>query len=230
MLIQRKKQTPDPATATQTKLHSIHGLLRGRAFEGQFVARAKTYRFAFNPTTAAIVDQKLTLSGRLRLNSSQGEQVVLENVNAKLLATQGGVGGSPVRRQLLTGTAQTAQTSTSEQKMEQERGPETELQPGLHAFESPKSDSLGRPNVESTDTQAFVGVLYFQLSPLSSQALRIPLDMSAVQLNGRLAPTDDVARDLQLVFSDLVLALGGKQPDESTVQQNLEVLNRIFKS
>jgi hypothetical protein len=229
MLMQRKKQRPVATPGAQTRLHSIHGLLRGRAFEGQFVARSKTYKFAFGPTAAAIVDRRLTLSGRLRLNSLQGEQVV-EDVKAKLLATQGGVGGSPVRRQLLTGTAQTAQTATSEQKMEQERGPETELQPGLHAFESPKSDAFGRPNVESTDTQAFVGVLYFQLSPLTSQALSIPLDMSAVQLNGRMAPTDDVARDLQLVFSDLVLALESKQPDENTVKQNLEILNRIFKS
>src|SRR5258708_22998405 len=39
---------------------------------------------------------------------------------------QGGVGSSPLRRQLLTGAPQTSQTSTSDQKMEQEKGPETD--------------------------------------------------------------------------------------------------------
>ncbi len=206
-------------------MHTIHGLLQGRAFAGQFAVLDKAYRFAFIPKTAAIVDQRLTLSGQLRLNTG-----VVENVKAKLLATQGGVGVSPVRRQLLTGTAQTAQTATPEQKMEQERGPETELQPGLHSFAPPKFDEWGRPNVESTGTLAFVGVLYFQLSPIADKTLGIPLDMSAVQLNGRLAPTDDLGRDLQLAFSDLVLALDRKQPDAGMVQQNLETLNRIFRS
>jgi hypothetical protein len=229
MLTQRKKQTLASTTSAQTKLHSIHGLLRGRGFEGQFEARGQTYRFVFGPAAAAIVDQRLTLTGPLRLKSPRGEHVV-ENVKAKLLATQGGVGSSPVRRQLLTGTAQTAQTATSEQKMEQESGPETELQPGLHAFESPKLDELGRPNVESTGLQAFVGVLYFQLSPIVEKSLNIPLDMTAVQLNGRMAPTDEVARDLQLLFSDVVVALDNKPLDENKVQLSLEMINRILGS
>ena len=225
MLTQRKKLTSMSSSSEQAKLHTIHGLLRGNLFEGQFEARGKTHRFAFIPTAATVVEQRLVLSGRLRLNAS-----VVEDVKATLRATQGGVGVSPVRRQLLTGTAQTAQTATPEQKMEQERGPETELQPGLHAFEPPKLDKLGRPNVESTGTLAFVGVLYFQLSPIVNKTFDIPLDMSAVQLNGRLAPTDDIGRDLQLAFSDLVLGLDGKQPDERLVQESLEVLNRIFRS
>ena len=225
MLTQRKKLTSMSSSSAQAKLHTIHGLLRGNLFEGQFEARDKTHRFAFIPTAATVVEQRLVLSGRLRLNAS-----VVDDVKATLRATQGGVGVSPVRRQLLTGTAQTAQTATPEQKMEQERGPETELQPGLHAFEPPKLDKLGRPNVESTGTLAFVGVLYFQLSPIVNKTLDIPLDMSAVQLNGRLAPTDDIGRDLQLAFSDLVLGLDGKQPDERLVQESLEVLNRIFRS
>ena len=98
------------------------------------------------------------------------------------MATQGGVGVSPVRRQLLAGTAQTAQTATSDQKLEQEKGPETDLQPGLHSFEPPNYDDLGRPKVEATGSLGFVGVLYFKLSPLDSKSLGIPLDMSDVQL------------------------------------------------
>src|SRR6185295_2196954 len=125
-----------------------------------------------------------------------------DQIEARLVATQGGVGSSPVRRQLLAATAQTAQIATPEQKLEQEKGPETDLQPGLRAFDSPKPDALGRPVVESTDALSFVGVLYFHLSPLDGEALGLPLDVSKVQLGGRLAPVDDRARDLQFLFSD----------------------------
>jgi hypothetical protein len=111
--------------------------------------------------------------------------------------------------------------------LEQEKGPETELQPGLHAFDPPKRDSLGRPTVESTDALSFVGVLYFHLSPLNGEALGIPLDVSKVQLGGRLAPTDDRTRDLQFLFSDLVMALGDS--DNETVNDSLVRINRILR-
>ena len=145
------------------------------------------------------------------------------------IAIQGGVGVSPVRRQLLTGTAQTSQTSTSEQKMEQEKGPETDLQPGLHPFETPRLDELGRPVVESTGPLSFAGVLYFNLSPLNDLTLGVPLDLSKVQLNLRLAPTDDLARDLQTIFSRMTDALYDDVIDESAAREQVEELNRIFK-
>jgi hypothetical protein len=226
MLTQHKDRTPQG----ELKLHTIHALLRGRNFQGQFEARGKTYSFNFLPAEASIVEQTLLLSGRLTVKSPQLGLRFADGVKARLVATQGGVGVSPVRRQLLTGTAQTAQTATSEQKMEQERSPETELQPGLHAFEPLKFDELGRPNVEGTGSLGFVGVLYFHLSPLEGRALGVPLDLRRVQLGGRMAPTDDVARDLQLLFSDLVAALAAKQPDERAAKQSLDALNRIFKS
>src|SRR4029453_6042632 len=140
----------------------------------------------------------------------------------------GAVGVSPLRRQLLTGTAQTAQIATAEQKLEQEKGPETDLQPGLHSFDTPKRDDLGRPPFESTDALSFVGVLYFHLSPLDGEALGIPLDVSGVQLGGRLAPTDERARDLQLLFSDLVVALDGNA-DNETANDCLVRINRILQ-
>ena len=231
MLMEGKNRTLQIArpTGAPGTLHTIHGLLRGRIFDGQFEARGKIYRFSFVPTTASLAEHRLVLSGRLTVSSQHGLRFV-DGVVARLVATQGGVGASPVRRQLLTGTAQTAQTSTSEQKMEQEKGPETELQPGLHAFESPKLDELGRPTVESTGPLGFVGVLYFLLSPLDGQALGVPLDMSQVQLGGRLAPTDDLGRDLQILFSDLVAALYSDRPDERVANEYLEELNRFFRS
>ena len=217
-------------TGNQRKLHSIHGLLLGRIVDGQFEVRGQPYRFTFAPANAALADRRLVLSGRMAVQSPQLGTRVVDRVEARLAAIQGGVGASPVRRQLLTGTAQTSQTSTSGQKMEQEKGPETDLQPGLHPFGSPRLDELGRPMVESTGPLSFVGVLYFNLSPLDGPALGVPLDLSKVQLNLRLATSDDLARDLQNIFSDLAGLLYETPVDESAAGAQVQALNRIFRS
>src|SRR6266446_759724 len=230
----RKAENPDSqlarSTGNQRKLHSIHGLLRGRIVDGQFEVRGQPYRFSFVPATAALADSKFVLTGRLAVHSSQLSMGLVDSVEARLVAIQGGVGVSPVRRQLLTGTAQTSQTSTSDQKMEQEKGPETDLQPGLHAFENPRFDELGRPMVESTGPLSLVGVLYFNLSPLDGPTLGVPLDLSKVQLNLRLATTDDLARELQNLFSDVTDALYGEPTNERAARESVQELNRIFRS
>jgi hypothetical protein len=194
-------------------------------FDGKFEARGKTYDFVFLPNQASIVDRDLVLTGRVGFSNPQKATRFVDGVRARLMATQGGVGVSPVRRQLPAGTAQTAQTATSDQKLEQEKGPETDLQPGLHSFEPPAYDDLGRPKVEATGSLGFVGVLYFKLSPLDSKSLGIPLDMNDVQLGARLAPTDDLARDLQLLFSDLVLGLENKSEETTPA---LDALNKAL--
>ena len=56
------------------------------------------------------------------------------------------------------------------------------------------------------------------------------MDLSRVQLGGRLAPTDDLGRELQLVFSDLVSALHGERSDEQAANEMVARLNRIFTS
>ena len=217
------------AASVQRKLHSIHGLLRHHRFVGRFDARGTLYDFKFTPAQASLVENRLVLNGVMSVKFPGGGERALNNVQARLVGTQGGIGASPVRRQLLTGTAQTAQTATSEQKLEQEKGPETDLQPGLHLFEPPGRDELGRPDVDSTGVSGFVGVLYFQLSPLSGRGIIAPLDLSNVQLNARLAPTDDTARDLQLLYSDLDAAIDGEQRDHELAKGSLERINRIFK-
>ena len=217
------------STGNQRKLHSIHGVLRGRVVDGQFEVQGQPYRFSFVPTTAALVVGRLVLTGRMTVYSPQLGMRFVDAVEAQAIAIQGGVGVSPVRRQLLTGTAQTSQTSTSDQKMEQEKGPETDLQPGLHPFETPRLDELGRPVVESTGPLSFAGVLYFNLSPLNDLTLGVPMDLSKVQLNLRLAPTDDLARDLQTIFSRMTDALYDDVIDESAAREQVEELNRIFK-
>jgi hypothetical protein len=215
-------------TGSQRQLHSIHGLLRGRVVDGEFEVRGQHYRFSFVPATAALADRRLVLTARLTVRSPQLGTRSVDGVEARLVAVQGGVGGA--RRQLLTGAPQTSQTATSDQKMEQEKGPETELQPGLHAFESPRLDEHGRPTVESTGPLSFAGVLYFSLSPLDGPTLGVPLDLSKVQLNLRLAPTDDLARDLQTMFSNVTDALYETPIDERAASEQVQILNRIFKS
>src|SRR6266550_8744698 len=216
-------------TGNQHKLHSIHGVLRGRVVDGRFEVQGQPYRFSFVPATAALVVGRLVLTGRMTVQSSQLSMRFVDAVEARLVAVQGGVGVSPVRRQLLTGTAQTSQTSTSDQKMEQEKGPETDLQPGLHPFESPRFDELGRPVVESTGSLSFAGVLYFNLSALDGATLGVPLDLSKVQLNLRLATTDNLARELQNLFSDVSDALYKEPADERAARGSVQELNRIFK-
>ena len=222
-----QENRPSRAKSSQTKLHTLHAVLRGRVFDGELNTRGKTYGVVFLPNQATIVDRKLVLTGRMGFGVPQQSTRFIDGVSATLMATQGGVGVSPVRRQLLAGTAQTAQTATSDQKLEQEKGPETDLQPGLHSFEPPKYDDMGRPRVEATGSIAFVGVLYFKLSPLDSKSLGIPLDMSDVQLGARLAPTDDLARDLQLLFSDVVGALENRSEEAIP---DLDALNKALKS
>src|SRR6266849_437153 len=216
-------------TGNQRKLHSIHGVLRGRVVDGQFEVQGQPHRFTFVPTTVALAVGRLVLTGRMTVHSPQLGMRFVDDVAARLIAIQGGVGSSPLRRQLLTGAPQTSQTSTSDQKMEQEKGPETDLQPGLHPFETPRFDELGRPVVESTGPLSFAGVLYFNLSPLNDLTLGVPMDLSKVQLNLRLAPTDDLARDLQTIFSRMTDALYDDVIDESAAREQVEELNRIFK-
>lgn len=222
------------------KIHTLHGLLHGRVFEGKFEAQANAYRFSFVPTSAAVVEHRLVLKGRFT-SSYQTQRVdgadlvSINNVVAKLVATQGGVGAPPPRRRSRTGTGPVTE-APPDQKLEQDQGPGTELQPGLHAFADPKYDESGRPIVDATGPLSFVGVLYFVLTPLDGDAFRGldlgqgQLGMSQVQLGGRLAPTEDLGRELQVVFSDLVAALHGDRPDERAANELVAKLNRIFAS
>ncbi len=209
-----REQLSRPAKSRGMKLHVLHMVLRGRVFDGKFEARGKTYSALFIPSEANIVDHKLVLTGRMGFTAPQQPTQFVNVVSASLMATQGGIGVSPVRRQLLSGSSQTL---TSDLKLEPQKGPETDLQPGLHSFEPPKYDDQGRPQVEATGPLAFVGVIYFKLSPLDSKLLGIPLDMSDVQLGARFATADELARQLQLLFSDVVAALDNKLDQDKAV-------------
>ena len=67
MLTEEPNQAAKPRTA-QTKLHTLHAVLRGRVFDGRFEARGKTYGVVFLPNQATSVDHKRVLTGRLVLS------------------------------------------------------------------------------------------------------------------------------------------------------------------
>src|SRR2546425_8202918 len=84
-------------TGNQRKLHSIHGLIRGRVADGQFEVRGQPYRFSFVPATAALADGRLVLIGRLAVHSPQLSMRFVDSVEARLVAVQGGVGALSAR-------------------------------------------------------------------------------------------------------------------------------------
>lgn len=73
------------------------------------------------------------------------------------------------------------------------------------------------PDVESTGATSFCGVMYLHFEPLIGNALGVHADMSRVQLNARFAPLDDDERTLQAVYSSIINALEGKQPDGTAI-------------
>ncbi|MBA3713115.1 MAG: hypothetical protein H0W76_11800 [Pyrinomonadaceae bacterium] len=220
------KQAPGPRP--QTKLHSVGGLMNERMFSGAFDARGTAYKFSFEPIAAVLNDKRqLELTGRFVVASRRGTSRVAPDVRATLIATQGGIGASPSRRQALTAATSTSgNVATPQQKQEQAKAPETKQ-------ESPEPSGGPAPSplpvTEATGDLSFVGVMYLQFSPLDARALGVPIDLSRVQLNARLAPTSELERDLQLLYSDLVAAISGDKADQQAATRYVEQLNGVLK-
>jgi hypothetical protein len=94
----------------------------------------------------------------------------------------------------------------------------------------PVDATPGLPPTEATGARGYVGALYFHLSPLNAAALGLTIDVSKVQLNGRLFPLNEVERELQVLFSDVVAATAHDPPDASAAAPPLAALNRIFQA
>lgn len=94
----------------------------------------------------------------------------------------------------------------------------------------PIESTPGLPPTEATGARGFVGAMYFHLSAINAKALGLAIDMSKVQLNGRLFPTSEGERALQVLFSDIVAAVYTSVPDTSAAAPHLESLNRILQS
>lgn len=92
----------------------------------------------------------------------------------------------------------------------------------------PYPNPSGLPITEFTDGRGFVGTMFFHLSPLKSSALGLTIDLSKVQLNVRLFPVNDVERELQVLFSDLVAAVYGKEIDAGAANVQIAGINELL--
>src|SRR5215471_15057502 len=168
------------------RIHSIAALPSGRDLKGRFNVSGSTYAFVYSPSSAEIAGRKLRLLGKFTVTDPAGRERGRDGVRAELAATQGGAGAGPPRRQILA-----VQGCAAEQK--------------------PASASRVLPRTDNTGATAFVGVMYLHLEPLDGARLGVPADLSRVQLNARLWSTDELPRNLQDVYSQLVEALYGEQ-------------------
>ncbi|MEK7832140.1 MAG: hypothetical protein AAB401_13690 [Acidobacteriota bacterium] len=87
MITQTKK------SAALRKLHSVHSLLIGREFIGEIEVGKTNLRFAYSPTSVALVGGKIELTGSFTVTAGQTRKA--QNVKATLLATQGGIQAAP---------------------------------------------------------------------------------------------------------------------------------------
>jgi hypothetical protein len=99
-----------------------------------------------------------------------------------------------------------------------------------HMAARPIDSTPGLPPTEATGSRGFVGTMYFQLSALNARALGLKVDMSKVQLNGRLFPLNEVERELQVLFSEIVAAVYQKEANAKAAASHIEALNRLLNA
>jgi hypothetical protein len=194
------------------KLHSVAAVLKERRFDGGFEIAGSNYQFAYAPSKAESAGQKLQLRGRLTVTGPRGQSLSKDGVRAVLASAQGGIGTAPVRPQILVGGVQPSA-------------------PAVPVPQQPSAAGTGSkalPIVESTGPLSFCGVMYFHLEPLDGPALGVPADLSRVQLNARLAPTDNAGRAMQGIYSAIVDALYAKQTDARMATAAIAELNKVL--
>jgi len=91
-----------------------------------------------------------------------------------------------------------------------------------------RNNDKSLPLTEATDVAGFVGVLYFRLSPINARMLGLTIDLSSVQLNARLFADNDVERQLQVAYADVVAAAYGDKPDTREAMKSIATLNQNF--
>jgi hypothetical protein len=187
-------------TAPMRKLHSIHMLLQEHSFRGKVEAGARSFDFHFQPAGAAINNGKLEITGTMHVMAKGAKLRTARDVRATLAGMQGGLGAAPPT-------------------------PAKYASPSI----APSPDSL-LPRTEYTDRTGFAGALYFHLSSLDGRALGLPLDLSRVQLNVRLAPTSQTEREMHWFLSALGASIFNQTRDEGRTQEYLGELNQILKT
>lgn len=210
-------------TAAQPKLHSIAAVMRGRSFAGRFDVAAASYEFTFAPAKAVV-----TLVGRS----------TAELAHRRSLPKPRPGETRPVRVVLfgnLSVIDKTAGPSAGRHSLDNVQATLLSAQGGIGTApprqKLPADLSPGPPDlpvIESTGALSFCGVLYFRLSPLDGRALGVPAEMSAVQLNVRLAPVNEAERNLQGAFSSLVDAVLVRQVDMRNAGEHVVELNKLL--
>jgi hypothetical protein len=222
----RKKSTGQKRQALGVRLHSISGVLRGRNFVGSFDVAGAGYKFIYIPSKSELSGEKLRLRGRLEITDPRGQVRARDNVGALLISAQGGVGATPIRRQVLVGgvSESTASTSGQQQQIAGEK-------PGVATSKPDTSDTaktVPLPEVESTGPLSFCGAMYFHLEPLNGGEIGVAADLARVQLNARLAPTDESGRALHSLYSSIVDALYGPKADVQMASAVVGEINKLF--
>lgn len=175
--------------------------MRGQRFAGDFEADGNPYRFTYDPRKSSLIGRRLQLNGRLTVIRGRPDDRVPSHSLNNVRATLVSAQGG---------------IGTPPQRKK------------LPADLSPVRPDL--PIVESTGALSFCGVLYFRLSPLDGRVLGVPAVMSPLQLNVRLAPVNNVERNLQGIFSSIVDALFGEPLDIATASAQIRDLNKILAS
>lgn len=184
-------------------LHSIEGILRRRDFVGRFEIGRARYKFSYSPASAEILDGKLQLNGGLAIEGPRGRAASRARVRATLAGIQGATSGSAPPRP--------AGVPASGPRDEGAR---------VRAAKLAATDHTG-PN-------AFVGVMYLLFEPLDGNSLRVPADLSRVQLNARLYPIDDTARILHGFYTSIVDSLHGDEASPRRAEAQLKELNGLL--
>ena len=204
MIFTQKKGATSAKAATTgaRKLYSVHALLRERSFTGDIEVGKLKYAFTYTPTAAVVKNGKLELSGSFTVKSPAGKSASAVNVTATLAGIQGAMAtaNKPAAFQLITPSP------------------------------FPVDPQDGKPLTEYTDSRSAIGVAYFHLSALNGNALGLPYDTSRVQLNGRLAIQDKLARDLQWLLTQTHAALAGAKPDAQVAEPYVTELNRVLSA
>ena len=225
--VKKIKSVDSQATATNVlRLHSVSAVLKQRNFAGSFDVAGASYRFVYIPSKAELLGQRLQLRGRLEVTDSRGQTQFRDNVRALLVSTQGGIGAAPIRRQILVGgvSASTASSSGQQQQIAGERQGAASRKP--ETVDAAKTKPL--PEVESTGPLSFCGAMYFRFEPLDEAALGVAADLNRVQINVRLAPTDESGRAFQGVYSSIVDALYSLKVETSMASAAVGELNKLL--
>ena len=202
--------------------------MRGREITGTIEANGQEYRFSYAPTSSAVVNRRLELTGTFSVSPARGRaRPPQTGVRATLSSTQGGLGKAPSVRAGVTGANRPDERHRSggAERRKAGRGDGTGRGGGRGARH------VRRPSGDRGDGTDRLRrrTLYLRLSPLDGRALGLPLDMSSVQLNARLAPASELERDLQWLLSGAVAAVYGERPNERAASGYLGEINRKLK-